>query len=245
MEEDLTVDELARRAGTTTRNVRAHQSRGLLQAPRMVGRVAYYGNEHLARLGLITQLQERGFSLAAIADLLRAHEAGNSLADVLGLEDILTAPWSDEVAETLSPERLEELFPEIVDDPRLLRRAVDLGILIPEGEGFRAPSPALVRHGVLLRGVGIPLSVALDQAAALKADTAVIAGRFLELFRSYLWAPAFAGNLPAGRLAQLTEALQLVRPLAFEGVRIFLAQAMEQAAASFLAEEYESADERR
>ncbi|MGH2769866.1 MAG: MerR family transcriptional regulator [Actinomycetota bacterium] len=242
MEEDLTVDELARRAGTTTRNVRAHQGRGLLQAPRMVGRVAYYNNDHLARLGLIAELQERGFSLAAIADLLRAHEAGSSLADVLGLEDVLTAPWSDEAQETISRERLEELFPEIVEDPGLLQRSVDLGLLIPEGEDFRAPSPALVRHGVLLTGVGIPLPVALDQAAALKADTAVIAGRFLEVFRTYLWEPAFAGNPPVGRLAQLTEAVQLVRPLAFEVVRIFLAQAMEQAMAAALAEEYERAE---
>jgi DNA-binding transcriptional MerR regulator len=30
---DLTIDELARRTGMTVRNVRAHQSRGLLPPP--------------------------------------------------------------------------------------------------------------------------------------------------------------------------------------------------------------------
>ena len=36
---DMTIDELARRAGTTTRNVRSYQTRGILPPPRMVGRV--------------------------------------------------------------------------------------------------------------------------------------------------------------------------------------------------------------
>ena len=46
---ELTVDELARRAGVTVRNVRAYAARGLLPPPRMVGRTGYYGREHVAR----------------------------------------------------------------------------------------------------------------------------------------------------------------------------------------------------
>src|SRR5690348_8532613 len=68
--ERMTIDALAQAAGTTTRNVRAYQTRGLLPAPLVVGRVGYYGDAHLERLRLIANLQERGYSLAAIADLL-------------------------------------------------------------------------------------------------------------------------------------------------------------------------------
>ncbi len=39
---DLTIDELAQRTGTV-RNVRAHQSRGLLPPPEVRGRTGYYG----------------------------------------------------------------------------------------------------------------------------------------------------------------------------------------------------------
>src|SRR5947209_5281538 len=54
------VDDLARAAGTTVRNVRAYQERGLLDPPRREGRVAYFDDSHLARLKLITSMLDRG-----------------------------------------------------------------------------------------------------------------------------------------------------------------------------------------
>src|SRR3712207_2361123 len=87
----MTIDELARRAGTTSRNVRAYQERGLVPPPDRAGRVGVYGEGHLARLRLIASLLDRGFSLASIGELLRAWEAGHSVRDVLGLEAAATA----------------------------------------------------------------------------------------------------------------------------------------------------------
>jgi DNA-binding transcriptional MerR regulator len=81
----LTVDDLARRARTTTRNVRALQTLGLVPPPTLVGRKGVYGREHLDRVRAVLRLQSDGFSLAAIAALLRAWEEGMSLEDVLGL----------------------------------------------------------------------------------------------------------------------------------------------------------------
>mgnify|MGYP002684132866 CR=1 FL=1 len=49
---DMTIDELARASGMTVRNIRAHQSRGLLPAPEVRARTGYYGPEHVARLQL-------------------------------------------------------------------------------------------------------------------------------------------------------------------------------------------------
>jgi len=79
------VDDLAKAAGTTTRQVRALQTRGLLPPPRLVGRTGYYDAEHLARLRAVLRLQGRGFSLAAIVILMGAWETGMTLAEVLGL----------------------------------------------------------------------------------------------------------------------------------------------------------------
>ena len=83
--QSLTVDELARAAGTTTRQVRALQTRGLLPRPGLVGRTGYYEVGHLDRLRAILRLQAEGFSLAALATLLRAWDSGATLAEVLGL----------------------------------------------------------------------------------------------------------------------------------------------------------------
>jgi DNA-binding transcriptional MerR regulator len=79
----LTINELAVRARTTTRNVRAHRTRGILPPPHIAGKTAYYGNEHLARLQLIARLQERGFSLTGIRIMLDAQDKGLSLSQLL------------------------------------------------------------------------------------------------------------------------------------------------------------------
>src|SRR4051812_21360790 len=93
---ELRVDDLARAAGTTARNVRLYQERGLLPPPRLVGRVGWYGEAHLARLRLITRLLDRGYSLGNIAELLSTWEAGRDIGSVLGVEQVLTVPWNDE-----------------------------------------------------------------------------------------------------------------------------------------------------
>ena len=56
------IDELARLAGATVRNIRVYQDRGLLAPPRRDGRVGIYTDAHLARLRLIGQLYKRGYS---------------------------------------------------------------------------------------------------------------------------------------------------------------------------------------
>ena len=49
----FTIDELAREAGMTVRNVRSHHARGLLPPPEVRGRTGFYGTEHVERLRLI------------------------------------------------------------------------------------------------------------------------------------------------------------------------------------------------
>jgi len=50
------IDDLARAAGTTTRNVRVYRDRGLLPPPLRIGRIAIYNDTHLTRLRLITSM---------------------------------------------------------------------------------------------------------------------------------------------------------------------------------------------
>jgi DNA-binding transcriptional MerR regulator len=228
----MTIDELARRAGVTTRTIRNHQTAGLLPPPRLVGRVGHYDEGHLGRLRLVAQLQEQGYSLAGIAGLLEAWERGRSLADVLGFEKALTAPWTDEEPQVVDPAHLFELFPESATRPDLVLRSVELGLLQPEGAQVRIPSPRLVHAGAEMVAVGIPLEAALDELAALREVLDGVADRLVGLFETHFWDPFAAAGMPADDLPRVTDALNRIRPLAAETVQAVLARAMEQRVAA-------------
>jgi len=230
--ERMTIDELARRAGCTTRNVRNHQTAGLLPPPTLVGRVGHYDEGHLARLRLIAELQQQGYSLAGIGSLLAAWEKGHSLADVLGFEQALTAPWTDEEPQVVSPAELFTLFPGIATRPDLVLRAVQLGLIVADGMKIRLPSPRLVHAGAELVAVGVPLAAALDEMARLREDLDRVSARFVALFEDHVWQPFADAGMPPEDLPRVTDALRRIRPLAAATVEAVLARSMEQRTAA-------------
>jgi DNA-binding transcriptional MerR regulator len=125
------IDHLAQAAGTTVRNVRAYQDRGLLPRADRHGRANVYDDTHLERLRLIAGLLDRGHTLAGIKELLDAWEDGRSLGGVLGLVAEVTAPWSDERPEYVERAELTARFGGL-RDPDAIEAAVRLGVLIPE-----------------------------------------------------------------------------------------------------------------
>src|SRR3954470_22120838 len=96
---DLTIDELAQRTGMTVRNIRAHQSRGLLPPPEVRGRTGFYGPDHVARIELIQELQAEGFNLDLIRRLLE--NAGGSSSEVLRFKHALAQPFGTEEPTTM------------------------------------------------------------------------------------------------------------------------------------------------
>src|SRR5207237_1090641 len=82
--------------GGPPRTIREHQSLGLLAPPRKVGRIGYYDQSHVDRLAVISRLQQRGYSLAGIGDLIAAWSTGTGLPAVLGLDDAADAATADE-----------------------------------------------------------------------------------------------------------------------------------------------------
>jgi DNA-binding transcriptional MerR regulator len=65
-DQHLTLDELCERAGVTVRTVRYYISEGLLPPPTGGGPAARYGNEHLDRLAIISELKDRYLPLREI-----------------------------------------------------------------------------------------------------------------------------------------------------------------------------------
>ena len=221
------IDELARAAGTTVRNVRAYQDRGLLPPPRRQGRVGLYSEIHLARLRLLGQLLERGYTTANIRELLVAWESGQNVADLLGLEAALAAPWSDERPSAMSAAELAAMFGDDPPAPAGVERALELGILETDGPGFVVRKPRVLRAGAELVGAGVPLAAALELGARLQRDIERIAEGFVELVDSYVFEPV-GDPIPPGDVRRLTEIVRRLRPLAGEVVAAELAGAMER-----------------
>ena len=59
-EGEMTIRQLAERTGMTVRNIRAHQTRGLLPPPVVRGRTGYYNDEHVARIEMTREMQADG-----------------------------------------------------------------------------------------------------------------------------------------------------------------------------------------
>ncbi|MFI0486389.1 MerR family transcriptional regulator [Actinomadura sp. 9N215] len=225
------IDELARLAGSTVRNVRAYQDRGLLPPPRLEGRVGLYGDAHLARLRLIGKLLGRGYTFAVIKDLLTAWETGKDVGEVLGLEKVLTDPWSDEIPGTVGYGELVEIFGaglDADDVARMRDRTIEIGLIEPDGAAYRVPSPRLLHVGAELVAAGVPLDSVLDIAEQIRADCDVIADRFVSLVQEHVFdrledRPILDGE----QVTEVAAVVRRMRPLVKMVVDPFIARAME------------------
>jgi DNA-binding transcriptional MerR regulator len=234
--ESLTIDELARRVGMTVRNIRAHQSRGLLPPPEVRGRTGYYGDEHVARLELIKELQGDGFNLEAIRRLVE--NAGGSSADVLRFAQAARTPFEEEDPEIVTAEELLRRFGDEAGR-EALDRAVEQGLLRPLGDGrFEERSPRLARVGQELLALGVPIERALDLTRRLHRHADGVAKAYVELFLDEIWRPFDEAGRPAERWPEVQEALDRLRPLAAEALlamfQLVMTERVDKAAAEVL-----------
>jgi DNA-binding transcriptional MerR regulator len=214
-EADLTVEQLAYETGMSVRNIRNHQSRGLLPPPEVRARIGYYGPEHVARLRLIQEMQSEGFKLSAISRLIGEH--GADADRFVGLRQAVTAPFATEAPEVYSREELVEKFG--ADDDKLLEKAQRLGLLVDLGEErFEAPSPALLRAAEEVLGMGIKLPAALAVIEKLERNAQSSARTFVNLFVDELWKPFDDAGRPEEGWEELIAAIGRLRPLAFDAL---------------------------
>lgn len=234
---ELTIDELARAAGMTVRNIRAHQSRGLLPPPDVRGRTGYYGPEHVARLELISEMQADGFNLRAIKRLLEASRG--SAQEVLGFKRALMAPFEQEEPEFVEQTELEQRWGGRIDS-KLLAKADKLGLMRPLGEGrYEIPSPTLYRAGLELLSLGVSPEMVLSAAEQIKRRSEAIAAGFVELFLEGVWKPFMQAGRPDDQWPRVREALERLRPLASEAVLAAFQQAMTEAVEEAFGKELE------
>lgn len=173
----MIIDELARRVDLPVRTIREYQTFGLLPPPQRQGRVGVYSQGHVTRLELITRLQDRGYSLAGVRDLLSSWRDGADLGEVLGLEpDQLV--HIDEPGAAATAEQLAMLLPHVV--PEHLDDLIDAGLVEHCGpDRYCVPSPSLLQLVIDATAAGYSvdtvtrLVAAISQAANDIADAVV------------------------------------------------------------------------
>jgi DNA-binding transcriptional MerR regulator len=224
--DELTIDELAQATGTTVRNIRAHQSRGLLPPPTIRARTGYYGPEHQQRLRMIQAMQAEGFRLDSIQRLL--DQPGGAGEQIFNFGRTLLTSFGDDTPEFATSAELEERLGGPLD-PKLMRKAEKLGILRALGEErWEIRNPTLMAAGEQLTALGIPLSHALAVAEKIDRHTQAIAEAYVRLFLSDVLGDKRISDRPAEDWSRFGEALDRLRPLAIEAIRASFEQAMSE-----------------
>lgn len=219
----LTIEQLAGKVGMSVRNIRNHQSRGLLPAPEVRARVGYYDANHVARLRLILELQADGFNLASIERLMSS--SGGLAGRLLGLRDALTTPFETEEPEVITAEELSKRFGAV--SAKDVERVRKLKLLIPLGDGrFEIPSPALMKAAEEVTALGISIHAALALVERVSRDCESISRAFVRLFLGELWDPFEQEGQPDERWEEMIEAVDALRPLASEALLAIFKQRM-------------------
>ena len=224
----MTIGELARRTGMTVRNIRAHQTRGLLPPPEVHGRTGYYDEEHVARVELTREMQAEGLNLEAIRRVLESTEGSST--EIIDFARAVRAPFEEETPEIFERGELAEIWGARELDPKLLRRGEKLGILreLPDGK-IETISPRLQRAGGALVELGVSPDAALDIAAKLRRQADAAARTFVDLFVKEIWEPFNEAGRPEEDWPKVRKALDRMRPLASDAVLAMFQIAMGEA----------------
>ncbi|MCK0520317.1 MerR family transcriptional regulator [Williamsia sp. DF01-3] len=189
------IDDLARAAGTTTRNVRGYQDRGLLPRPTRRGRIAIYTDTHLARLKVINDLLHRGFTIRHIADFLLGVQRGDDLVDVLGIREVVTEPWSKARSETISAEALKSLLNS--RNPSHYKRLEEFGLIEAAGDDYVLRDRETVYAFGRLTKLGLTLSKILDVHGKVEKEMAAVASTLISAGRDVVESERGEGWVPS------------------------------------------------
>jgi DNA-binding transcriptional MerR regulator len=224
LSDELTIDELARATGTTVRNVRFYQSRGLLPPPEIRARTGYYRPEHVARLRAVQAMRAQGFRLDAIQRLLSGPES--AAEQIFEFGRALLSSFGEIPPEFATTAELEQRLGGPLD-PSLVRKAEKLALLRHLGDDrWEILNPTLISAGEQLVALGIPLSHAIAVAEQIERHTRAIAKAYVRLFLSDVMGQSSISDRAPEDWQRLGEALERLRPLAMEAIRASFEQAM-------------------
>ncbi|HET9922028.1 MAG TPA: MerR family transcriptional regulator [Ktedonobacteraceae bacterium] len=161
-EQLLRIDDLAHVTGVPSRTIRFYNTEGLLPAPRMQGRVAYYTREHQQVLNIIKELKERqNLPLDVIKQLLEIRAAQGDVQMNLALKQRVLRPLTSSAPEIHLSKA--ELLQRGGISEAYLDELVQQGLLFPaESEGeqtFSGDDLLLLELYQELERLGLPIAL--------------------------------------------------------------------------------------
>jgi DNA-binding transcriptional MerR regulator len=212
---DLTVHELAARTGLSVRTVRFYAGRDLLPPPRIRGRVAFYGPAHRARLELVRELQQQGYTLAAIERYFRRIPADASEAD-LALHRTLLSPWVPDRHEELDRPSLDSRAGRPLSDDDVATME-SLGFVERSVDGRFRTTPVALGLAVSLLDLKVPVEALREAGAILQQHTRAVADELTEVFRRRIWEPFRRGEYAATN-EEMRSIIERMRPLVVQAL---------------------------
>jgi len=223
-DDELTVDQLAAKVGMTVRNVRAYAGRGLLPPPRLVGRTGYYGPDHVARLTLVRELLDKGYTLSAVERMLEDLPDGPM---GLSLFESLVSPWTPTEPEFVDEQQLAQRA-GVPHDPATIDKLVELGVVDrTDTEGrLKVHNPDLLRAGLDVIALGVPLDAILDLLPKLFAEAEAVSKLYVNLFRDTVWRSFVDAGMPAEGWPDVQRTIDHIIPLAGQALIATFREAM-------------------
>lgn len=216
MPDQLTIAELAARTGISVRTIRFYTGLGLIPPPVVRGRLGLYDECHAARLQLIRDLQELGFTLAAIEGYLARIPLDRSPED-LALHRALLAPWLPEEPEIVSRAELDARAGRVLDDDELAR-LVTLGVIHSDGGAWTLTSPEMLGYALSLLGTEMDFAVQLASAQIIEAHTSALATELVALFHNTVLREYRERGRPPELRDRLIALLERLKPVTVDGV---------------------------
>jgi DNA-binding transcriptional MerR regulator len=205
----------------------------------MRGRVGYYDEAQVLRIGRIRSLHADGFPLDLIRRLLDA--SGDADEQAMAMADALRSPFRDLDPPQADLAALAETWG--VTEPDMLRRAVELGLLRQRADGtFEFTSARVARVGEALRRLGLTAEETLQATAAIRAHLDGIADVFDRVWAAHVWQPFVDAGMPDDRWPEIRTTLDDVQPIALDAVIGLFAVAMDAKIEQAIARETEKGE---
>ncbi|AXV06102.1 putative transcription regulator protein [Euzebya pacifica] len=223
----MTIDDLAATTGVSSRSIRYYQTRGLLPPPRVKGRQGFYGQKHVDRLNLITELAEEGLNLQAIGWLIGGASRVDS-DELRRLKRAVLDGWVSDEPVSISAKDLSKALAGGTWDEGTAARAAELGLLeeLEDGEQWRILLPSVLAAGGELADMGLPPERMLDVLETIREHVTPIAAAYVQVFDEAVLAPWDARGRPEGEWSAIREAVDRIRPLAGEALLAVFRQVM-------------------
>ncbi len=216
------------------------QTKGILAPPTMEGRRGVYSEGHLARAALIKRLQSKGYSLAAIADLIAQWEREGGGAQLGAVEAAIAAPASADTR-TMDARAVAAMLPALASNPAIRERAVAMRLVIERDGGLFAPRAALIESAKAFIDAGLSWEALFEGLALMREQAELVAESFRQQFEKNFFAGLRRDGLTSDKLDALASLVRSLRPASMSAFVALLAEAVEHGGALSLPEEQSDA----